>query len=418
MRVLSLLFFSLVATGCVNEMSAPPTVTLNARTIRSAHAVAYRTLYSFKVAADGFRPTTALVAEGNLFYGTTTSGGYAASGPCDSCGAVYSITPDGSETVIYKFPGPPGGSGPEGNLIVANSVLYGTTFYGGRAKPPRTCAPILKGCGVVFSVDRNGTESILHSFKGGDDGENPDGGVANGKFPARSGYYGTTATSKLPNVFGTIFFIGADGEQVLHRFAGPPGDGQFPIGSPAIIKDKLYGVTATGGAHNLGAVFVLSIKRNEQPTEKILHDFSGGSDGSDPTGGLAEINGVLYGVASAGGPGASGVLFSITVAGNYHIVHAFRGSTGGDGAEPQSPPILVYGTTLYGTTYRGGTHGQGTVYKIDQHGNESVLHNFGPPPDGVHPKASLLWHDAALYGTTVHGGQGDAVGTVFKLTPP
>lgn len=417
MRALCLSFLLLVAAGCANKIGAPPTVTLNARTIRSAHSVAYKTLYSFKGAPDGFRPTTALIAEGNVFYGTTTSGGYSASGPCASCGTVYSITPDGSEAVIYKFPGPPDGSGPEGDLIAENSILYGTTFYGGKVKPLRNCT-LEKGCGVVFSVDRNGTESILHAFRGGDDGENPDGGIAYGKFPARSGYYGTTATSDLPNVFGTIFLIGADGEQTLHRFAGPPNDGQFPVGSLALIKDELYGVTAAGGTHKLGTVFVSSVKRREQPTEKILHNFSGGSDGSDPTGGLEEINGALYGVASSGGAGASGVLFSITASGNYHVIHAFRGSAGGDGADPESPPILVDGTTLYGTTYGGGTHGQGTVYQIDQHGRESVLHSFGPLPDGTHPKASLLWHNGALYGTTVHGGEGDAVGTVFRLTPP
>lgn len=312
--------------------------------------------------ADGSRPTTALVADGDVFYGTTTSGGYTASGPCDSCGTVYSITPDGSETVVYKFPGPPGGSGPEGNLILENRILYGTTFYGGKAKPLRNCT-LKQGCGVVFPVDRNGTESILHAFKGGDDGENPDGGVVLGKFPARSGYYGTAATSNLPNVLGTIFFIGADGEQTIHRFGGPPSDGQFPIGTPAMIRDKLYGVTAIGGMHNLGTVFESSVKRNEQPTEKILHNFSGGSDGSDPAGGLAEINGLLYGVASTGGAGASGVLFSITAGGNYHIVHAFRGSAGGDGADPESPPILVNGTTLYGTTYRGGRTGKARCTK-------------------------------------------------------
>jgi uncharacterized repeat protein (TIGR03803 family) len=239
-----------------------------------------------------------------------------------------------------------------------------------------------------------------------------------GSFPARSGYYGTTSRSNGPGVFGTIFLITADGEQTLHRFAGPPSDGQFPTGSPALIKDRLYGVTATGGTHNLGTIFEVSVKRNEQPTESILHNFSGDSDGADPAGGLSEINGMLYGVASTGGRRNSGVLFSITANGSFHIVHAFRGSADGDGADPQSPPILVHGTTLYGTTYRGGTHGKGTVYRIDQHGTESILYSFGPPPDGAHPKASLLWHDGELYGVTAEGGTRNAVGTFFKLAPP
>lgn len=415
MRRLRLVFLLFAAAGCAREMSAPATLTSLAAATRTGGSVAYKTLYSFKAAADGSGPTTALVAMGDIFYGTTRSGGCASSGPCNCCGTVYSITPSGSETVVYRFPGPPGGSGPEGNLLVSNGALYGTTFYGGLVKFRRQCASE-KGCGVVFSADRNGTESTVYAFKGGNDGENPAGGIIRGSFPARSGYYGTTATSGELTVFGTVFLVDSNGEATLHRFAGAPSDGRFPIGSPAIIEDRLFGMTAVGGADNLGAVFEVSVKRGGESNEKLLHSFIG-SDGSDPAGGLVDINGVLYGVASTGGPHNSGVLFSITSTGSYHIVHAFRGSAQGDGADPQSPPILVHGTTLYGTTYRGGTHDQGTVYEIDEHGNETVLYSFGPARDGVHPKAALLWHGGALYGTTVSGG-GDAVGTVFELTPP
>jgi uncharacterized repeat protein (TIGR03803 family) len=417
MRAVLCVILALSMVGCAREASSPPTLALPNEASRSAGSTVYKTLYSFKAASDGFHPTTALVPLHDVFYGTTTSGGYAGSGPCDGCGTVYSITTSGTETVVYKFPGPPGGRGPEGNVIAAGGALYGTTFYGGDARAPRRCMPIEKGCGVVFSIDRNGTESILHAFRGGDDGENPAGGVVRGTFPARSGFYGTTATSSLQGVFGTVFIVTADREETLHRFAGPPNDGEFPVGSPAIIEDKLYGETATGGAHNLGAIFEVTVKRGEPPAEKLLWSFSG-QDGSDPAGGLTEINGALYGVTSTGGPHNFGVLFAVTPHNSYHLIHAFRGRLHGDGADPQSPPIFVNGTTLYGTTYRGGTNGRGTVYAIDQHGNETVLHSFGPAPDGVHPRASLLWSNGTLYGTTAEGGAGDAVGTVFALTPP
>jgi uncharacterized repeat protein (TIGR03803 family) len=414
MRLFRFVFLLIAAVGCTREMSVPPTLTLPG-TGRAGGSVAYETLYSFKAAGDGSGPTTTLVEMGDAFYGTTRSGGCSNSGPCHCCGTVYSITPSGSETVVYKFPGPPGGSGPEGNLIAFNGALYGTTFYGGYVKFRRQCAAP-KGCGVVFSTDRNGTTSIAYAFKGGDDGENPAGGVIRGGFPARSGYYGTAATSNTPNVFGTVFLVHADGETTLHRFSGGPDDGQFPIGSPAILGERLFGMTAAGGTDGLGTVFEVSVKRGQESTEKLVHSFSG-SDGSDPAGGLAEINGLLYGAAITGGPHNAGVVFSITSKGSYHVVHAFRGSAHGDGADPESPPILTHGTTLYGTTYRGGAHNQGTVYEIDEHGHETVLHSFGPAPDGVHPKAGLVWHGGALYGTTFSGGSA-AAGTVFELTPP
>ena len=53
---------------------------------------------------------------------------------------------------------------------------------------------------------------------------------------------------------------------------------------------------------------------------------------------------------------------------------------------------------------------------IDQHGKETVLHSFGPLPDGQLPIAKLLFYDGTLYGTTAHGGENNA-GTVFSLTP-
>ena len=91
-------------------------------------------------------------------------------------------------------------------------------------------------------------------------------------------------------------------------------------------------------------------------------------------------------------------------------------SGSGDGAAPWSPPILVSGTVLYGTTHGGGGTGHGTLYQIDQHGKETVLHSFGPLPDGQRPVAKLLFYDDTLYGTTAHGGENNA-GTVFSLTP-
>ncbi len=49
---------------------------------------------------------------------------------------------------------------------------------------------------------------------------------------------------------------------------------------------------------------------------------------------------------------------------------------------------------------------------------ETLLYNFGPPPDGGGPYARLIAdQEGALYGTT-NGGGSSGYGTVFKLTPP
>lgn len=97
-------------------------------------------LYSFIGGSDGALPRSGLVldAKGNL-YGTTTSGP-TLTGGCDSatCGVVFKLTPAGTETVLYKFPG---NYDPIGDLLADKGYLYGTTMGGGKPND-----------GVVFRV--------------------------------------------------------------------------------------------------------------------------------------------------------------------------------------------------------------------------------------------------------------------------
>lgn len=46
--------------------------------------------------------------------------------------------------------------------------------------------------------------------------------------------------------------------------------------------------------------------------------------------------------------------------------------------------------TLYGTTFQGGSHDEGTVYSVSTSGSERVLHSFGGRLDGAYPLAGLL----------------------------
>ena len=71
---------------------------------------------------------------------------------------------------------------------------------------------------------------------------------------------------------------------------------------------------------------------------------------------------------------------------------------------------------LYGTTYSGGAGGNGTVYKVDSLGNETVLYSFSGA-DGANPDVGVIRDGAGnLYGTTANGGKHNA-GVVFKLKP-
>ena len=137
------------------------------------------------------------------FYGTLTDGGRAGCSGNEGCGAVYKLAPDGTETILHFFTGKHGdGENPDAGVI-ADSVgnLYGTTYYGGGKC---TLEPAY-GCGTVFKLAPNGTETILYSF----DQKNG----ANGAFPIsgliadRSGNLYGTASMGGAYGYGTVFEI-------------------------------------------------------------------------------------------------------------------------------------------------------------------------------------------------------------------
>jgi len=74
---------------------------------------------------DGSFPSAGLIADNGGFYGTTHAGG------SGNHGTVFSITPSGSENVVYSFTGSPDGAGPAASLILFDDMLYGTTVDGG-----------------------------------------------------------------------------------------------------------------------------------------------------------------------------------------------------------------------------------------------------------------------------------------------
>lgn len=115
-------------------------------------------------------------------------------------------------------------------------------------------------------------------------------------------------------------------------------------------------------------------------------------------------------------------MFSITTSGKYAILYSFGrpGSPCCDGQNPSAGLINVKGT-LYGTTAGGGALGVGTVFSVTTSGVEKVLHNFGYVGDGYGPYSALTYVNGTLYGTTECGGaygSGCVVGgTAFALTP-
>ena len=252
-------------------------------------------LYSFAGGAtDGARPRGSLIMDsaGNL-YGTTSAGG--ASG----LGTVYALSPTGSEAVLYSFAGgATDGQVPLGHLVMGSSgSLYGTTSAGGTYD-----------LGAVFEVSPSGTETVLYSFAGGtQDGAYPRAGLI---MDSAGDLFGTTSAGGADDL-GTVFEISASGtESVLYSFTGGTADGSDPNGGLLMDgAGNLYGTTSAGGARDLGTVFEISASGTESVLYSFVGGTTDGS--SPTAGLILDGAGNLYGMTSAGGVSDVGAVFEI-----------------------------------------------------------------------------------------------------------
>jgi uncharacterized repeat protein (TIGR03803 family) len=331
----------------------------------AAAAPTMTVLHSFTDgSSDGFQATSVLIADsnGNL-YGTAAHGG------ASHGGVVFKLAPDGTTyTVLYSFcrlPSCSDGSTPEAGLIVDSAGnLYGTTTGGG------VSTSLCAGCGTVFKLAPDGTETVLYSFcskPGCNDGLGPQAGLI------------------------------------------------------ADSTGNLYGTTHDGGGSGCGGLGCgVVFKISPGGTETVL---TGASDGAGPSAGLiADSAGNLYGTTGDGGAAGQGVVFKVSPGGTETVLHSFTGS---DGATLQPGLIADSSGNLYGMTTQGGASGQGVVFKLAPAGTFRVLYSFCglglPCSDGAQPFAGLFADSSGnLYGTTIGGGsgtacQGSPCGVVFKL---
>ncbi len=397
--------------GLMVSTAAVIIVTLSLAGFASAQSK-FKVLYSFSGGLDG-GSRAGLVRDmaGNL-YGTMKFGGPICQNPAGSCGLVFKLAPNGdgtwTESVVYAFTGSPDGANPVAGLIFDQAGnLYGTTAFGGEF----SCGVSGLGCGTVFKVDQTGILTVLHTFSGGADGASPYAGLIR---DTAGNLYGTTYLGGRRNG-GTVFKLDKDGnETVLHSFVvGGLGAGYYP--QAGLIRDaagNLYGTTSIGGTSFNGTVFKL--QRGGKVT--VLHSFSGGADGGTPYAALiGDAAGNLYGTTYFGGVSGLGTVFKLDKDGNETVLYSFAG--GADGQWPYAGLLRDAAGNLYGTTVYGGTSNRGTVFKLDKDGNETVLHSFSFDVDGAYPYGGLIRDSAGhLFGTTTYGGAFDS-GTAFELIP-
>ena len=354
-------------------------------------------------------PEDLLLASDGNFYGISQSGGQA------GLGTFYKMTASGTLTVLHSFDGIDG-VGPNGLIEGSDGNFYGTAYGGGASSH-----------GTLFKITSAGTITVLHSFSGGAGGTLPGAGVVQGS----DGYlYGTTINGGVTDR-GIAFRASLDGGfTVLHSFAGGPvgdgdlADGAYPAGALIQASDgNLYGVTWSGGQYGFGCVYRLSTSG----AFSLVHSFTGGSGGARPQAALLQASdGLLYGTTSAGGATVGpivdqGLVFRMTLAGSFAILHNFVG-TDGIGPTSDAPLIEAADGRLYGTTPRGGdltsgSEGPGTVFRIETDLSFTSLYAFPYNGSaGAVPSAALVeGTDGDFYGTTRGGGSVAVAGTLFKI---
>jgi uncharacterized repeat protein (TIGR03803 family) len=368
------------------------------------------TLHRFgAVTNDGLHPAAGMIqGVDSNFYGTTIAGG------SNNGGTIFAIGRGIGYTNLFSFTGLATGFDPEGGLAQGtNGHLYGTTTGGG-----------VNNSGTVFRLSSTGVFSNLHSFAGSDGALprtsltwfNPTG--------SNSVLLGTAYAGGASNL-GALFQITPGGVfTTLHSFAGSAlNDGANPYGKLTVGQDGwIYGTTYNGGASNAGMVFAFSPQTGIGTN---LYSFTGGNDGANPRGHLAQDDdGDLYGTTVYGGANGFGTVFKLkaipagtTTVWAFTNLYSFSGAWR-DGGYPECGLVKGHDGHFYGTTSGvGGVSNNGTLFKISEGGRYFTLHRFGGL-DGARPAVRLEkgW-DGFLYGTTMYGGTNDA-GTIFRTPCP
>lgn len=333
---------------------------------------------------EGANSLSGLVFQAGRLWGLASGGGL------QGAGTLYSLAPDGSDfDITNTLPAEIGPGRPRGMLTPgAGGIFYGVSQTGGTG-----------GTGTVFRRQSTGLIEVLRNFTAlsPHTGLNTGGALPAGTLLANGGRLYGAATLGGANGRGVLFSLtdtGADYTVLKEMEAVSPDSGHnssgaTPQGGMVMVGGRIYGVASEGGAGGAGVVYSLL---PDGTGYTVLHHFAGpdandgvNAGGAYPAGGLAEAGGRLYGVTMAGGAGGRGVIFSVATNGTeFSVLHAFSAfsadaNINSDGGVPVARP-LISGSLLYGATSAGGVEGGGTLFVLDTTRlGLRTLHAFAAP---------------------------------------
>jgi uncharacterized repeat protein (TIGR03803 family) len=199
----------------------------------------------------------------------------------------------------------------------------------------------------------------------------------------------------------------AYGTATIHSFTGSDTESFLPIYAPPLIGQdgNLYGVTnpnpvTVAGATDTDTVYKMTV----EGALTTLHQFDPNVDGRYANGGLLQTaDGSLYGTTTSGGPAGGGTVFKLGADGHFSVLYGFGSdlTNAANGYTPNGSLVQDKDGNLYGTTYFGGAHNAGVLFKLTPELTYSVVVSFDTgdgtgaqyPTDGV-----IQGSDGAFYG--------------------
>jgi len=365
-------------------------------TISAATTPTFRVIYNMTGGYD--QPGGLIEGSAGAFY--SIAGG----GPS----IAFSVTSQGVQTILGTIPN---GSLFQSLLVSAANGRFYTTVYDGNPFPPfnyvlsvssdagnsRTYGKLgsivpeltqnlpdgrLLGVGPdasyiwhVVTCDLRGTVTSVAQVPSTDR-------LQNVIYASDGNYYGVAEALNAST--GYVFRATPSGSlATLYNF--PTGTFAGYVPTPLLQADdgNLYGGTFTGGANGTGMIYKLTL--SGQFT--LLHSFAKGTLPHGPVSLIEASDGNLYGVAQ--NDNLEGQIFRITKSGEYVVIYQMSGPDG-------NPPCwLVQGSDgiIYGIAHAGGSTGEGAVFALD-----AGLQKPKPTAQHFQPKSGAVGTEVRIWG--------------------
>jgi uncharacterized repeat protein (TIGR03803 family) len=341
------------------------------------------------------------------------------------------------------------------------SIIQGSdgNFYGTASQ---TIQQAERAGGLVFSLTPQGHFTVLYKFIAGKDQNFPAGQDPAQLVEGSDGMlYGTTQLGGV-NDLGTVFRLNRDGSgfRVIHSFCDDCGDGYDPLGMTASANGVVYGATFYSGSSNCecGTIFSVDTATGTykflKQTERAPSNPLAGSNGmvywtvvgdlfiyNQSTGNIQRINlklpkglinfpgtasslvfganGNLYGIYGAAGKGSG--LFEIQPNGSNRVLfpmipNFIQGTTSG---------LVLGGDGNLWLEQSQANAGYGEIQTVSP-STGKLLHTLKPfsqtSPVGGYPNDLISAQNGSLWGVTLLFGKSpsqfdSAEGVVFSIAP-